>query len=210
MTLQSWLIYLTLVLVATSTPGPAVLYIVTSSTQHGWKKAVFAALGNIAGLFCLGFLAVTGLGAIIRASELAFDIIKFIGAAYLVYLGIRLIIQRIPTDSTSERCAVYNGFSAGRTFFQAFGVAMSNPKAIVFLTALFPQFIALEQPLVPQFAVLILTLMLLSFFFLMFYAFLSHNATSWMKNPARLRVFNRVSGSAFICFGVLLAVSSQK
>ena len=210
MTFQSWLIYLTLVLVATSTPGPAVLYIVTSSTQHGWRKATFAALGNIAGLLCLGILAVTGLGAVIRASELAFDIIKFIGAAYLVYLGFRLIFQHTRVPHASENHDVYNGFSAGRTFFQAFGVAMSNPKAIVFLTALFPQFIVLEQPLTPQFAILILTLMLLSFVFLMFYAFLSHNAKSWLMSSTRLRLFNRLSGSAFICFGVLLAASSQK
>ncbi len=66
MTLQAWIMYLTLVFVATSTPGPAVLYITTHSSLYGWRKAVFAALGNILGLFCLGIIAVTGLGAILR------------------------------------------------------------------------------------------------------------------------------------------------
>ena len=58
--------YLTLVIVATSTPGPAVLFIMTNSALHGWRKAIFAALGNIVGLFCLGIIAVTGLGAILK------------------------------------------------------------------------------------------------------------------------------------------------
>ena len=85
MTIQSWLMYLTLVIVATSTPGPAVLFIVTNSTIHGCRKSVFAALGNIVGLFCLGVIAVTGLGSILKASEIVFDIVKYGGASYLIY-----------------------------------------------------------------------------------------------------------------------------
>jgi threonine/homoserine/homoserine lactone efflux protein len=69
--------YLTLVLVATATPGPAVLYITTHSSLHGWRKAIFAALGNILGLFCLGFVAVTGLGAILNTSVIIFTCIKY-------------------------------------------------------------------------------------------------------------------------------------
>jgi len=86
MTIQSWLMYLTLVIVATATPGPAVLFIITNSTLHGWRKAVFAAFGNIFGLFCLGIIAVTGLGTILKTSEIMFNIIKYAGAAYLIYL----------------------------------------------------------------------------------------------------------------------------
>ena len=88
MTLQSWLMYLALVFVATSTPGPAVLFIMTNATLHGWRKAVFAALGNIAGLLCLGIIAVTGLGTILNTSEIIFNMIKYMGAAYLIYLEI--------------------------------------------------------------------------------------------------------------------------
>ncbi len=69
--------YLTLVIVATSTPGPAVLFIMTNSALHGWRKAIFAALGNIVGLFCLGIIAVTGLGAVLKTSEIIFNIIRY-------------------------------------------------------------------------------------------------------------------------------------
>ncbi|MCK5541636.1 MAG: LysE family translocator [Desulfobacterales bacterium] len=101
MTIQSWFMYLVLVLIATATPGPAVLFIVTNSTLHGWKKAFFAALGNIVGLFLLGVIAVTGLGAIVQTSEILFGLIKYAGAAYLIYLGLKMIFQKNSDFNTS-------------------------------------------------------------------------------------------------------------
>ena len=210
MTIQSWLMYLTLVTVATATPGPAVLFIMTSSSLHGWQKASFAALGNIVGLLCLGILAVTGLGTIIKTSELIFNIIKYAGAAYLIYLGIKLFFQKSQDVSLIDDQLISNDISSFKIFFQAFGVAMSNPKAIVFLTALFPQFININDTLIPQFSMLIFTLMIFSFSFLMFYALLAHNAKIWLTKPNRINVVNRTSGLVFIGFGLLLATSSNK
>lgn len=210
MTIQSWLIYLALVTVATATPGPAVLFIVTNSTLYGWKKAVFAALGNIAGLFCLGIISVTGLGAILSTSQILFNIIKFAGAAYLFYLGLKLIFQKHSGFSETTGNLIYEEISPKKIFCQALGVALGNPKAIVFLTALFPQFIIANQSLIPQFSILIAVLMGFSFFFLMGYALLAHRAKSWLAQPNRMQLFNRASGSVFIGFGLLLASSSNK
>ena len=210
MTIQSWLMYLALVIVATSTPGPAVLFIMTNSTLHGWRKAVFAALGNIVGLFCLGIIAVTGLGTILQASEIVFNIIKYAGAAYLIYLGLKVIFQKSSDFSTMKNQLISTDVSSQKIFFQALGVALSNPKAIVFLTALFPQFVNINEPLIPQFTMLITTLMLFSFSFLMFYALLAHKVKGLLIKPQRIKVFNRTSGSIFVGLGVLLAVSSNK
>lgn len=210
MTTQSWLMYLALVLAATSTPGPAVLFIMTNSTLHGWRKSTFAALGNIIGLLCLGIMSVAGLGTILKTSELLFNIIKYAGAAYLIYLGVKLFFQKNMDFTESAEQFVPKHISAAQVFLQAFGVAVSNPKAIIFLTALFPQFINIESALVPQFAVLIATLMVFSFSFLMIYALLAHRAKVWLTRSSRVRAFNRTSGSIFIGFGVLLATSSNK
>lgn len=210
MTIQSWLMYLTLVLVATATPGPAVLYIVTNASLHGWRKAVFAALGNIAGLFTLGIIAVTGLGTILKTSELIFDLIKYAGAVYLVYLGLRMIFQEGLDFAKLNRQAAVPDASGGKVILQALGVALSNPKAIIFLTALFPQFISTDRALVPQFALLMATLMSFSFFFLMSYALLAHSAKEWLNRQSRVKAVNRASGSIFIGFGLLLATSSNK
>ena len=202
--------YLTLVLVATSTPGPAVLFIMTNSTLHGWRKASFAALGNIVGLFCLGIIAVSGLGAILNTSVIIFNVIKYAGAAYLIYLGLKLIFQKSEDFSALKNQLVPTDVSSKKIFFQAFGVALGNPKAIVFLTALFPQFININEDLIPQFSILIITLMLFSFSFLMSYALLAHKAKIWLTKPNRIKSVNRTSGSIFIGFGILLATSSNK
>ena len=209
MSLHSWLIFVTFVLVATLTPGPAVLYITTSSTAHGWRKSIFAALGNVTGLLCLGIMAVTGLGAVVKTSALAFSVIKYIGAAYLVYLGCRMLLKKSSTAQMPATQPDNPDFSAPRTFFQAFGVAVSNPKAIVFLTALFPQFIVTSQPLFLQFIILISTLMAFSFIFLVFYAIIAQNARDWIDKPGKSKYFQLVSGATFICFGFLLATSDR-
>lgn len=210
MTTQAWLIYLSLVFVATATPGPAVLFIMTYSTLHGWRKAVFAALGNIVGLLCLGVIAVTGLGTILQTSEVIFKLIKYAGALYLVYLGIKLFMQKDVDFTAMNNQGVSKDVSAIKIFIQALGVAMSNPKAIVFLTALFPQFIDISNALVPQFATLIAVLMLFSFTFLMSYALLAHRIKAWLTRPERVKVFYRTSGSIFVGFGLLLATSSNR
>jgi threonine/homoserine/homoserine lactone efflux protein len=210
MTPQHWIMYLTLVLVATATPGPAVLYITTHSSLYGWRTAIFAALGNILGLFCLGVIAVTGLGAILNTSEIIFTCIRYAGAAYLIYLGCKMLFQKQANFSDLTDRVIVKNISAAKVFLQAFGVALSNPKAIVFLTALFPQFINAHRALVPQFSILIATLMLFSFSFLMLYALLAHTAKTWLQNPGRIKAVNRTSGSIFIGFGILLAASSSK
>jgi threonine/homoserine/homoserine lactone efflux protein len=210
MAIQSWLMYLTLVIVATSTPGPAVLFIMTNSTLHGWRKAVFAAFGNIVGLFCLSIIAVTGLGTILKASEIVFNIIKYAGAAYLIYLGLKIIFQKGTDLDTMKNQLISTDVSSQKLFFQAMGVALSNPKAIIFLTALFPQFININKVLIPQFSMLIATLMLFSFSFLMFYALLAHKVKSVLIKPQRIKLFNRTTGSIFVNLGVLLSVSSNK
>ncbi|MDX2496204.1 MAG: LysE family translocator [Desulfuromusa sp.] len=210
MTLQSWLIYLVLVFAAVSTPGPAVLFIMTNTTLYGWRKSIFAALGNIVGLFILGVIAVTGLGALLNTSELIFNLVKYAGATYLVYLGLKLFFQKgIDLNKMQARFSP-EVKSTKMIFIQALGIAMSNPKAIVFLTALLPQFLYVEQPLIPQFSLLIVTLMFFSFAFLMFYALLAHKAKFWLMQPHRIKTFGRVSGSIFVGFGALLATSSHR
>ncbi len=210
MTNESWLIYVLLVVAACATPGPAVLFAITTSTNHGWKKALWAASGNITGLLCLGIIAITGLGALLDLSATLFTIVKFFGAAYLIYMGIKLIRSKDSSSAGIKTGQSTKKSSSRKLFFQAMTVAISNPKAIVFLTALLPQFMIVDQSLLPQFIQLMATLMFFSFLFLMGYALLAYNVKDWLKKPGSGKVFNRISGSVFIAFGLLLASSSQK
>ena len=210
MTTQSWILYLTFVLVATATPGPAVLFITTNSLLHGWQKTVFAALGNIVGLFTLGIIAITGLGALLKASVVIYSVVKYLGAGYLIFLGFKMFIQGNTEFKELNPISESATISSRKLFLQAFGIAISNPKAIVFLTALFPQFIDIGTPLIPQFSVLILTLMAFSFSFLLMYSGLAHQAKSWLNKPERQNMVNRTGGAIFVGFGILLASSTNK
>jgi len=210
MIIEEWFIYLMLVIAATSSPGPAVLFIISNATLYGWRKALYIAFGNVVGLLCLGTIAVTGLGAILQTSEYIFNIIKYFGATYLIYLGIKLIVQKNSHFNSLQDTISSKTISSKKVFLQAFGVAVSNPKAIVFLTALFPQFINIEKDLVSQFFMLIGTLMFFSFSFLMLYALLAHKAKKWLNKPNRIKIMNKTTGSIFIGFGILLATSTNK
>lgn len=210
MTIQLWIMYLTFVLAATATPGPAVLFITTNSLLYGWKKTLFAALGNIIGLFCLGIIAITGLGAILKMSVLVYSIIKYLGASYLIYLGLKMIFQKHTDLEIFDELYEKKRISSQKLFFQAFLVAVSNPKAIIFLTALFPQFINHQNSIYPQFSVLISILMFFSFSFLLFYSIIADHAKGWISKPGRIKIVNKTSGSLFVGFGLLLATSSNK
>lgn len=211
MSFQAWLVYLTLVLAATATPGPAVLFTTTVSTLYGWRTALFCALGNITGLLVLGIVAVTGLGAILDTSEMMFNGVKFAGAAYLIYMGIRLMRKKeaAAADPGAEGI-VPRTVSRRAVYWRAFVVAVSNPKAVVFLTALLPQFLDTAAPVGPQFIVLILTLMTFSFLFLSGYALMAHQAGRWLHRPGRTLAVSRASGALFVGFGLLLAASSRR
>jgi len=209
-TFQSWFIYLTLAILAALTPGPAILLITTNATLYGWKKSVFAALGNIFGLFCMGIVTVAGLGVILESSILVFNVVRYLGAAYLIYLGVQLFLQKKGRVEANNSKAQQNNISRRKLFFQAFGVAVSNPKAIVFLTALFPQFVNVQEPLAIQFVILITTLMVVSFSFLMFYAFLTDRVRGWLNMSGRDSIVRRASGLFFISIGILLGASSQR
>ncbi len=210
MTFQSWFLYFTLAVIAAMTPGPAILLITTNATLYGWKKTLFTALGNIFGLFCMGIVTVTGLGVILENSIVVFDVVRYLGAAYLIYLGVQLFVQKNGGIAARNSKAQENSISRRKLFFQAFGVAVSNPKAIVFLTALFPQFINIQEPLAIQFFILITTLMVVSFFFLILFSFLTERVKGWLNMSGRDSIIRRISGLFFIGIGILLGASSQR
>lgn len=201
MEFSTWLLYSGIALVAVISPGPAVLLSVTNSIANGFTKSVCSSLGNITGIFIVSGAAVLGLGAVLQASTLLFATLKTIGAIYLIYLGIRqwnskrnIFEKSIAPDKDNQQ--------KRKSFVQGILVAISNPKAILFFTALFPQFIDLTKPVVFQFIILTTTFMLYSFIILVIYAMGAQSAKIWFTKGDRAIWFNRVSGTIFIAFGL--------
>lgn len=209
MELQSWLLFSLVALVATITPGPAVLLVASHSMEHGVRSSVFTILGNISGLFLLSLLSVMGLGALLLYSAAAFTVIKTAGAIYLIYLGIRLWRSGFsPLKGKNGANPEKKPAHHLKLYAQGVMVALSNPKAIAFTTALFPQFVDQQVALFPQFSILVLTFMLYSFICLLIYSFFSAKTRAGMGNSRRGKVVSRFFASLFIGSGIVLGTTS--
>lgn len=208
MEFQQWLLFVSIASVATFTPGPAVLLVTTHSVAYGWKYSIFTILGNVTGLFFMSALSILGLGVLILSSAFAFTVVKTLGAIYLIYLGVKLWRNGLTTitPNASERRELTK---RSKGYFQGIAIALSNPKAIAFTTALFPQFISQELSLAFQFSLLVCTFMLLSFSGLLCYSLAAVRAKSRLTFGAN-RYINKLFGGLFIgSGGALLSVSRE-
>lgn len=207
MALSDWLFYTMAVLVLTASPGPSVLLCVSTSVSHGFRQAFIAATGSLLAIFSIMTLSFTGLGVVIATSDLAFSIIKWVGAAYLIYLGVKCLLSSTENIDVAENHTVAT--PAFKHWLSGFIVGASNPKAIVFFTALFPQFIDVQSALLPQYVILASTFAVLELFWLTFYALLAHRSSSWLSAPGRAKRFNQLTGGVFIGAGLLLSSTTR-
>lgn len=212
MNIESWLIFCSIAFIATITPGPAILLVTTHSISYGTKPSIATMLGNITGLFIMSLLSVMGLSAILLHSAMIFFLVKILGAGYLIYLGLKLWRQGFGLDKLESHPVepMVRRPKLSKLYANGLFVALSNPKAIAFTTALFPQFILPDKSMPLQFLVLIVTFMFLSFVCLLAYAIMvaeTKNRSASIKLPG---VMSKVFGSAFVTSGVFLASATQK
>jgi homoserine/homoserine lactone efflux protein len=215
MNIEKLLLFFSIGFIAAITPGPAILLVSTHSIKYGLRKSIATILGNITGLFTMSLLAVLGLSTVILYSAPVFITLKLVGALYLVFLGVKLwrngflIVSNTVTnnDKLVQSSTVPKPY---RLYSQGILISLSNPKAIGFTTALFPQFIDTNLPLAPQFLVLILIFMSLSFSCLLGYGLLAVKARHRTGNASMQRLVGKLFGTAFIGSGVALAFTTQK
>ncbi len=205
---ESWLLFSSIALVATITPGPAALLVTSHSLGYGVKNTIATILGNISGLFLLSLLSVMGLSAIILYSTIAFTVVKTAGAIYLIYLGIR--IWRYGFGRSQD--ALTHNLSGRqpnllKMYSQGITVALSNPKAIAFTTALFPQFLDHKVALLPQFSILVTTFMLYSFVCLFIYSLFGARTGTGIRNSRYEKTISRLFATIFIGSGVILGTT---
>ena len=209
MEISNWLIYATVALASIVSPGPASLLAISNSVTLGCKKVVFSSFGNITGLFVVSSFTMAGLGTLLKTSPLLFFILKLIGAGYLILLGIR---QWKPNTNIFVQTSVplVRASRNKKLFIQGFTLAVTNPKGILFFTAVFPQFLNSENSLALQFSILTGTFMVISFCSLMCYAFLARSTSNWFSIGRRVNWFNRLSGGIFILLGLGVGLLSLK
>lgn len=203
MTLATYLLYLAAVALLIVTPGPTMLMCMTNSINHGSRKAMTSVAGSVTAVLGVMLLSAMGLGALLAASETGFTTAKVVGAAYLVWLGIKTFRSDV---------VLHVGDAAPRTrsfFLQGLLVGASNPKAVLFFAAFFPQFLDPRSPIAPQFAILALTFVALEFTVLTACALGVARLMPLLRSAKPVRWINRICGGMFALLGGLLLLTRR-
>jgi homoserine/homoserine lactone efflux protein len=200
--LSVWITYLIATIVLSVSPGPGVFASISSGLHHGFRLGCWNGVGMQAANLVLVGIVSLGLGAILLASETLFAIVKWLGVAYLVYLG--MATWRAPARGF-EDAGGDGARTAREVFARGFLVNITNPKGIIFFAAILPQFIDVARAQLPQYAILAATTFAVDLAVMMAYTALAARVLRVMRDPARLRWVNRGLGGAFVAAGLALA-----
>ncbi|MBY6186624.1 LysE family translocator [Marinobacter hydrocarbonoclasticus] len=203
MTLEIWLAYVGVISMLILFPGPFALLCVSHGAAHGQVRSLWTILGGTFASLALMTASSLGLGAILASSTRAFLLLKVVGAAYLIYLGISA--WRQSSDAAIETQATHIDSAQPLTLMRTgFLVGISNPKDLLFFAALFPTFIQVDQPFVPQILTLALSWIVIDSTVMFLYCLLGTRITPWFAHPRNRQRFNRTTGSLFTGAGVTL------
>ena len=204
MSLSLWLGFLVAATLIAVSPGPGAAASMSAGVRYGYWPALRLIAGLQSALAVQLAIVAAGLGALLEASALAFNVVKFCGAAYLIWLGVqkwRALPQAL--DAAVPRLTQRGLFSEGLL------VNLTNPKAIVFMAALTPQFVDPTRPQALQFLIIGLTMCSVDTLVMSCYALLASHLGRWLEAPNAWRAQNRLFGGIFVGAGVLLASSGH-
>ncbi|CAB5715782.1 Homoserine/homoserine lactone efflux protein [Delftia tsuruhatensis] len=202
MTLATLLVFSLVALIAIITPGPTVLLALANGSRHGVRRALPGMLGAVLSDFVLVGAVALGLGALLAASDFWFSVVKWAGAAYLAWLGLRMLRSQGGSLSAPEGDGGVDGYSARTVLFKSFLVAVTNPKGYLFCSALLPQFIDPAAAQAPQYIAIALVFALIDFLVMLAYAFAGSRAARLLRGRAVLWLDR-------LCGGMLLALAGS-
>ncbi|GAB3534318.1 LysE family transporter [Arthrobacter tecti] len=203
MTLSLWLALVGAQALISFTPGAGAVNTMSNSLTVGFRRSIWGVLGQQAALLIHIAVVAAGVGLLVAGSPIAFNVIRYTGAAYLVYLGIRKFLQ--PPIPTEQAGPLYVE-GAASMFRRGLWVNLLNPKAIVFFLAFIPQFIRLDEPLLGQYGVLAGTVIAIDVLVMwLFFAAAARSFSRFTSGPRGQQILNRIFGVLFIAVGVMLA-----
>ncbi len=198
-------LFLAAALVLLLTPGPAVLFIIARSVEQGRKAGLVSVLAVESGNFFHALAAAVGLSAILVSSALAFDVVKYLGAAYLIYLGIKTLRTQVSAETTQA----VEQKSHRQIFSQGVIVSILNPKTALFFFAFLPQFVDSSRAAAPQMLLLGTVFVIMATVTDGLYALAAGTAGRWLRgNLAFLRFQRYFAGTVYIGLGITAALSS--
>lgn len=209
MTFNYFIAYFVILLIATITPGPSMLLALNHGVNHGFVKTLNSGLGNLVGNLLMALVSIAGLGAVLAASGLVFNMIKWMGILYLIFIGVKMVFEPINTEKTNVCGTLKSHKSNRKLFMDGFIIAIGNPKGILFFTALFPQFINVKHAGFSGFMIVFITLGIVAFGCYMLYAKFGAKLNGLFQLPSFRKIFNRITGSILIGTGIAIAFSKK-
>ncbi len=206
MTQSTYLLYLAAVALLVLSPGPTMLMCVTTALNSGPRQAMTGVAGSVSAVLCVMLLSALGLGALLSASEAAFTAAKVVGAAYLIWLGVSTFRSE---GVVLDTAAAPKAASEQSFFLRGFLIGASNPKALLFFAAFFPQFLNPALPFAPQFVILALTFVAFEFTVLTLYALGVSRIAPLLRASGPIRWVNRLCGGLFTLMGGLLLLTRR-
>jgi homoserine/homoserine lactone efflux protein len=207
MSIEHWLVYVSVVFLIIVTPGPAASLCLSHGVLYGRVRTLMTVLGLVASSLTLIALSSLGLGAILATSGTLFAVVKYAGAAYLIYLGIAIWRSPVPevAASASSPAAPAVPTPLRRLFATGYLVGVSNPKDLLFFGALFPQFIQTGLAVEQQLAILSATWLAVAFTVMSLYAALGSKFAAKVQRRGARVVLNKLTGGVFVVAGAALA-----
>lgn len=202
MAFDTWFVYFLATIALSLTPGPNGLLALTHGALYGWRKTLFTVSGGALGFCMVVALSMVGIGALLQASANFLVIMKFVGGAYLIWLGLQVWRSPAPNLSLPTGASAQGG---GTLFQQGLLAALANPKAILFFSAFLPQFIDPERSLFIQFVVMSATFVVIEIITEILIANLAFRVRGWLHRSGRR--FNQTCGAIFVAIGAWLPLS---
>ncbi|AGH80862.1 lysine exporter protein LysE/YggA [Psychromonas sp. CNPT3] len=203
--MENYILFIAIASATILSPGPGVVFTITNSIKDGFLGAISGVLGVAIGMLCIAAISATSLATILSTSAFAFTILKYIGSAYLIYLGIKMWRSSSNFSISNNNHAKSNK----KKFTEGFFITLLNPKAIFFFMALFPHFINPNEAYIFQFLLLAITFSVLVVIIHFSYSFFAKSARSKLSTPKGSRVLSKTSGTFYMLFGAGLAIANK-
>ncbi|MCT8001933.1 LysE family translocator [Sphingomonas sanguinis] len=203
MALHTWWLFVGAVFLLSGTPGPNMLHVMTRSVDMGFRRSMAAMAGCLSAVVIVLAASAAGLTTLLLALPGAFEVIRYAGVAYLLFLGVKAWRADVAPVDVGDG-SIAPGLSHFAVLRGGFLIGISNPKLILFAVAFLPQFVNPAKAQMPQFAILVGTFAVIEAFWYAVYALGGHSLSRYLNKPTVKRAFNRMTGAIFVGFGLAL------
>lgn len=203
MSLAAWLAFFVAAWAISFSPGPAVVFSMSNGVNYGFRRGHVAVYGLALGVGTMMITVAVGVGALLVASPVAFAAVKWFGVGYLAYLGIKQLLSKQGSLISTEQRDT--NVTPRELIFKGWLLNATNPKGVVFLMAVTPQFVDASKPVLMQYVVITLTLMFTEMVAMSIYTAFASRVLSYFRSPGQMLFLNRLFGGLFVAAAAFLA-----